>query len=76
MNIFQFVVFGCVLDVKCSRKTVTEVMAGTGLQCLSVMHQSFDGIGCNGAGKFLLIGFAAFNNGNGKNVFAKVRIYV
>ena len=74
--ILKFIVFRGVLNIECFRKSVAEIMAGTGLECLSVMHQCLDGVCCNGARKFFLIGFAALDYRDCKNVFAEVRIYV
>ena len=58
MYILQCVVLICKLDAKCLCKAVAEVVAGTGLQCLAVMHQGLDGIGCLCTCKFLLVGLA------------------
>ena len=76
MNILEFIILRSILNIECSGKTVTEIMAGTGLQRFTVMHQCFDGICCNGAREFFLFGLSALDYGNRKHILAEIRIYV
>ena len=55
MHIFQRIVLIRELDAEGFRKAVAEIMAGAGLQRLSVMHQRFYGISSHCARKFLFI---------------------
>ena len=56
MNILQGVVLCCILNAKCLCETIAKVVAGTRLQCFSVMHQGLDGVGSLCACEFLFIG--------------------
>ena len=51
-------------------------MARTGLQGLAVLHHALDGVGRLGAGKLLLVGLAAADDGHGQLVAAEVGIDV
>ena len=59
MYILKFVLFICILDAECSGKSVTKVMACTGLKSFSIMHQRFDCVSslCTGEFLFLCCGF-------------------
>ena len=76
MYILQGVVFCCILNVKCLCEAIAEVVAGTGLQRLAVMHQRLDGIGCLRACELLLIGLASTDNRHSQNLLAEIRIQV
>ena len=76
MYIFQSVIVVGVLNVKSLCKTVAEVVAGAGLECLAVVHQGFDGVCCLSAGKFFLISLPAFDDRYRKHLLAEIRIYV
>ena len=45
MNILQFIFFIRILDSERLGETVAKIMACSGLQGFSVMHQRFNGIG-------------------------------
>ena len=62
MHIGQFIILIGKLDAKRLRESIAEIVAGTGLQRLSIMHHGFDGIGRMRAGKFFFIGFTAFKS--------------
>ena len=51
-------------------------MAGTGLKCLTVMHQGFDRIRSYRTCKFLFVCFLAFDNRNCKNFFTEISIQI
>ena len=51
-------------------------MAGTGLQCLAVMHQRFYRIGCNCTCEFLLLGLLSLDRGDSQNLLQELRIYI
>ena len=76
MNIFQSIVLIRVLYTEGLSEAVTEVVAGSGLQRLTVMHQSLDGIGRNGTGKFLLLGLLSADHGDRKNLLTEIRINI
>ena len=61
-------------DVKGSGEAVAKVVAGTGLECLPVMHHALDGVGPLCTGKLLLIGLLATDNRHSQNVLAEVCI--
>ena len=74
MNIFQCVVFICVLDSECFRKTISKVMACTGLKSFSIVHQGLDGISSLSTCEFLFICLLAFDNRNCENFLTEIRI--
>ena len=76
MNIFQCVIFVCVLDSECFGKTISEVMACTGLKSFSIVHQGLDGVSSLSTCKFLFICLLAFNNRNCKNFLTEICIDV
>ena len=55
---------------------VSEIMAGAGLEGLTVLHHALDGIGGLSAGKLLLVGLAALDYRHGQRVAAEVSIAV
>ncbi len=64
------------LNLKCLGEAVTEVVGGTGLQSLAVMHHALDGVGGLGTVELFLVGLAALGNGHGQHVLAEVSIDV
>ncbi len=64
------------LDAERFGKSVTEMMGGTGLEGLPVMHEAFDRIGEFCTGELLLFCLLPFNDRNRQHVLADVRIYV
>ena len=66
VRILQGIVAVGELDIKGTGKAVAEVVGGTALQALTVVHHGLDGVGFFGARKFFLIGLDALNNGDGK----------
>ena len=55
-------------------KLIAEVVGGRALEGLAVLHHALNGIGRFGAGELLLVGLAAADDGNGKDVFKEVGI--
>ena len=76
MNIFQCVIFICILDSKCLCKTISEVMACTGLKSLAVMHQGLNGVSSLRTCKLLLVSFLSADNRNSQNLLAEICIQV
>ena len=76
MHVAELIVLIGELHAEGSREAVAEVVAGTGLQCLAVMHQRFNGIGRFRAGKFLLIGLLALDDRDREDVAAEIRVDV
>ena len=74
MYIFQGIVFICKLNTKCFCKTIAEVMACTGLQSFTIMHQCFDGVCCYCTCKFFLVCLTSFYHRNSQYFFAEVCI--
>ena len=75
-RVFELVISVSELDAVCLREVIAEVVAGTGLQSSAVVHERFDGIGCDRACEFLLVGLAALDRGDGKIFRAEVRVDV
>ena len=76
MHILQPVLFVCVLNLKRTRKPVAEIVARTGLQRLSVMHQGLDRVSRHRARKLLFICLAALHHRYRENLLAEIRIDV
>ena len=76
MNILQGVVLCCILDAKCLCKAVTKIMAGSGLQCFSVMHQGLDGVGSLCACKFLFISLLTADYRNSQHLLTEICIEI
>ena len=76
MHIFQCVIFVCVLDAECFCKSVTKVMAGTGLKCFSIVHQRFNCVSCYCTCKFFFVCFLTFDYRNCQNFFAEISIQI
>jgi len=51
-------------------------MRCTSLQRLSIVHQCFNGIGCNCTGEFITFGLSALNNWHCQRLFTEICIYV
>ena len=64
------------LDSEGLGKAVAEIMAGSALKSLAVVHHGLYGIGGLGSGEFFLVGFLALYNVDGKCVAAKIGINV
>ena len=58
MYILKLIIFIGILDTERLCESVAEVMAGTGLQCFSVMHQCFYCISILSSCKFLMLCFS------------------
>ena len=76
MHILQGVVLCCVLDTKCLCKAIAKVMAGTGLQRFTIMHQSLDGIGSFCTCEFFLLCFLSADNRHCQHFFTEISIQV
>ena len=76
VRILQCVLIVGVLYAESSGKAVTKVVAGAGLECLSVVHEGLDGVGRYGSGKFLLVGLSASYHGHRKEILAEIGIDV
>ena len=64
------------LNVKSFCKAVAEEMGSSGLKSFTVVHHSFDGIGCFCACEFFFFGFLAFDHRDSEVLFANVSIDV
>lgn len=53
-----------------------EVVRGTGLQSLTVVHHGLDGVGVLCTGKALLLGLFALNDRNGQPFLEELRVDV
>ena len=76
MNVLQGVVFVGILDAESLCEAVAEIVAGSGLQGFSVVHQGFDGVGGLCAGEFFFIRLAALDDGDRQHFLAEGGIYV
>ena len=76
MRILQGVILIGKLNIKCLREAIAKIMRCTSLQRLSIMHQSFDGIGCNCTGEFIAFRLSALNNWHCQRLFTEICIYV
>ena len=68
----QFIILAGKSDIKCLGKAVAEIVAGAGLQGLTVMHHALNGVGFLCAVELLFIGLAASYYRHGKDIFHKV----
>ena len=76
MYILKLVVLIGILDTECLRKAVTEVMAGSGLKRLTVVHQRLDGVGGLCSGELLLVGLLSLDYRDRQNLFTEVCINI
>ena len=76
MHIFQLIILICKLNTEGFCKAVAEVVARTGLQCLAIMHQRFNCIGCFCTRKFFFFRFASLDHRNRKYLLSKIRIFI
>ena len=76
MNVFQFVIFVCKLNAECLCKSIAEIVAGTGLQCFSVMHQRLYCIGSLCTCKFLFVCLASLDNRDRQHLLTEICINV
>ena len=63
-------------DIECLCKTVTEIVGGSCLESLAVVHKSLYCVGCNSACKLIALGLSALYNGHCKVLLAELSIYV
>ena len=76
VHIFQLIVLIRELDAEGFGKAISEIVAGAGLQSLSVVHQSLNGIGSLRSREFFLIRLLSPDDGHRKHLFAEVRVQV
>ena len=76
MHILQLILFIRILDLKSSGKSVPEVVAGSGLERLSVMHQGFDGIGGFRSREFFLVCLAPLHHRDGQHLLTEIRVHI
>ena len=57
------------LDIEGAGEAVPEVVGGTALQTLAIVHHGLDGIGLLGTREFFLIGLDALDDGDGQVFF-------
>ena len=76
MYILKLIIFIGILDTERFCESVAEVMAGTGLQCLSVMHQRLNRIGSLRTCKLLLLGLASADDRHCQYLLAEVRVQI
>ena len=70
----QLVVLIKELHIEGLREIRTEVVGGRTLKCLTIMHESLDGISSYGTGKLLLLGLLSLYDRDRKHVLRDVRI--
>ena len=73
---FKSVVLIHILNFKCLCKAVAEIVRGSRLQCLTVVHKCLDGICVLCARKSLFFGLNTLNYGHSKHVFTEIGIDV
>ena len=76
MNVFQLVIFVCKLNAECLCKSIAKIVAGTGLQCFSVMHQGLDRVCRLCTGKFLFVCLASLDNRDCQHLLTEICINV
>ena len=76
INIFQLVVLIRKLNAEGLGKAVSEIVAGAGLQRLSVVHQSLDSIGSLRTREFFLVRLSSADHRDGEHLLAEVRIQI
>ena len=64
------------LNVESLGEAVTEVVGGTGLQCLTVVHQSLDAVGSLGTGELVALGLATLDNGHSQILLTELGVDV
>ena len=74
MGIGLLVVFVGKGDVERAGEAVAEIVAGSGLERLVVVHHALDGVCALGTGELFLVGLVAAHDGHGKEVLAAVGI--
>ena len=74
MDVLEFVVFVCVLNMKGPGKSVSEVVAGAGLERFAIVHKRLDGVGCFCAGKFFFLCFASADDRHCQHFFTEICI--
>ena len=62
------------LDVKRLAEAIAEIVGGTGLQRLPVMHHALDGVGSLSTVELFLVRLLTAGNRHSQNVLAEVRI--
>ena len=75
-GIFFLVLLVNELNVEGTSEVLSEEVAGTALQCLTVLHHGFDGIGVEGSGKTFGLALHTAYNGDGEDVACKIGIDV
>ena len=76
MGVHTLVFLVGVFNVECLGKAVPEVVGGTCLQRLAVMHQRLNGVGCNGTGKLVAFGLSALDDGHRQGVLTEISVHV
>ena len=76
MYILQGIILICKLYAISLCKAVAEVVARTGLQRFSVMHQRLDRIGCLCTGKFFLVCLLPTDNRDRQHFLAKISVHI
>ena len=72
----ELVILVCISNIECFGESVTEVVARTGLQCLSIMHQCLDRICCLCSCKLLFFSFLTLNHRDRQLIFEEICIYI
>ena len=76
MYILKLIILICILNAKCSCKSIPKVVARSGLQCLTIVHQRLDRISCLSTCEFLFVCLTSLDNRNCKHVLAEIRIHI
>ena len=74
-NIIELVVLVDKLNIECLGEVLAEEVGCTALQGLSVLHQTFDGIGVEGTGKTFVGALHTLHHGHGHVVFSEIGIH-
>ena len=76
MGVHLFILLVGVHNFKRLSETVPEIVGGTCLQSLAVMHKSLDSVGSLRSRKLVAVGLSAFDNGHCKALFAELCVNV
>ncbi len=63
-------------DIEGFGEVLSEEVGGTALECFAVLHESFDGIGGDGARELFGVGFCALCDGDGEDILGEVGVEV
>ena len=76
MDILQLIIFIRELNVESLCKSVTEIMARTGLKSFAVVHKSLDRIGGFSTGEFFLIRLPSADDRDSEEILKEIRVKI